>query len=151
MKFTVTETATLCAHDESGLCPHCGHKARARPHYRACPAFAQPVPTTMLGQTRPEPPPSHGTGTELKKLLAQIGIKATANCTCNARAREMDAWGIDEASKPERIEQAVGWLREEAAKRKLPFLDAAGRLLIKRAISNARRASRGQEQGEATV
>jgi hypothetical protein len=63
----------------------------------------------------------------------------------------MDAWGIDEAARPERIEQAVGWLREEAAKRKLPFLDAAGRLLIKRAISNARRASRGQEKGDATV
>jgi hypothetical protein len=103
--------------------------------------------------TGEKPPDSRtgGPGTELKKLLAQIGIKATANCTCNARAREMDAWGIDEAARPERIEEAVGWLREEAAKRKLPFLDAAGRLLIKRAISNARRASRGQGQGEATV
>jgi len=147
----VTETATLCAHDASGICPHCGHKARARPHYRACPAFAQPVPTTMPGQSRPEPPPSHGPGTELKKLLSRIGIKASPTCTCNARAREMDAWGIDEASKPERIEQAVGWLREEAQKRGLPFLDAAGRMLIKRAISNARRASREQKEGAATV
>jgi hypothetical protein len=63
----------------------------------------------------------------------------------------MDAWGIDEAARPERIEQAVGWLREEAQKRGLPFLDAAGRLLIKRAISNARRASREQKEGAATV
>lgn len=90
-------------------------------------------------------------GTELKRLLGRFGIVADPGCSCIARAREMDAWGIDEAARPERIEQAVGWLREEAAKRKLPFLDAAGRLLIKRAISNARRASRGQEKGDATV
>jgi hypothetical protein len=63
----------------------------------------------------------------------------------------MDAWGIDEASRPERIEQAVGWLREEAQKRGLPFLDVAGRLLIRRAISNARRASREKETGRSAV
>lgn len=37
------------------------------------------------------------------------------------------------------IDEIVGWLREEATKRGLPFIDAAGRLLVRRAIRNARR------------
>jgi hypothetical protein len=53
----------------------------------------------------------------------------------------MDAWGCDEASKPERIEEVVAVMREEAAARGLPFLDVAGRLLVKRAIANARKAA----------
>jgi len=67
-------------------------------------------------------------------------------CTCNARAREMDAWGVEESAKPERVEQAVGWLREEASKRGLPFLDAAGRVLVRRAIHNARKAEAARAQ-----
>jgi hypothetical protein len=39
------------------------------------------------------------------------------------------------------LDTIVGWLREEAEKRGLPFLDVAGRLLVKRAIRNARRAA----------
>jgi hypothetical protein len=79
-----------------------------------------------------------GPGTELKKLLAAVGIQATPTCSCNAKAREMDVRGVDwcEAN----IDTIVGWLREEATKRKLPFVDMAGRLLVKRAIRNARRA-----------
>lgn len=78
-------------------------------------------------------------GTALKALLATIGITADNNCSCNARAREMDARGCDwcEAN----VDIIVGWLREEATKRSLPFLDAAGRLLVRRAIRNARRAA----------
>jgi hypothetical protein len=37
------------------------------------------------------------------------------------------------------LDEIVGWLREEATKRGLPFLDAAGRVLVRRAISNARK------------
>jgi hypothetical protein len=51
----------------------------------------------------------------------------------------MDAWGPDEASKPERIDEVVAVMRAEAEARGLPFLDVAGRLLVRRAISNARR------------
>ena len=53
----------------------------------------------------------------------------------------MDLWGCDECSKPERIEEVVKVMREEAAARGLPFLDIAGRLLVRRAISNARKAA----------
>lgn len=37
------------------------------------------------------------------------------------------------------IDTIVEWLKEEATKRKLPFVDMAGRLLVKRAISNAKK------------
>jgi hypothetical protein len=37
------------------------------------------------------------------------------------------------------LEEIVGWLREESAKRGLPFFDIAGRMLVKRAIHNAQK------------
>jgi hypothetical protein len=53
--------------------------------------------------------------------------------------QQMDAWGCDECSKPERIDEVVVVMRAEAEARGLPFLDLAGRLLVRRAIQNARR------------
>jgi hypothetical protein len=53
----------------------------------------------------------------------------------------MDAWGCDECERPERIEEVVAVMREEATARGLPFLDLAGRLLVRRAIANARKAA----------
>jgi hypothetical protein len=55
----------------------------------------------------------------------------------------MDAWGCDEASRPERIDEVVAVMRAEAEARGMPFIDVAGRLLVKRAIANARRNSDG--------
>ena len=85
--------------------------------------------------------PASGPGTELKKLLAAWPFRFVAgdDCKCKQRARYMDQMGCDwvEAN----IEECVGYLRESAADRGLPFLDAAGRLLIRRAIGNARKAS----------
>jgi len=83
---------------------------------------------------------NRGPGAELKKLLSRIGITATPNCACNARAAAMD---INEAREPgwceAHLEEIVGWLREEAQKRGLPFVDMAGRLLVRRAIKDAKR------------
>lgn len=83
---------------------------------------------------------SGGPGAELKKLLAKIGIQATSTCQCNSRAAIMDE---KERQSPgwcaENIETIVGWLREEAQNRGMPFIDAAGRLLVRRAIKNAAR------------
>jgi hypothetical protein len=87
----------------------------------------------------PAPIPTSGPGTELSKLLKRIGIEPTPTCACRAKAAQMDAWGCDEASKPERIDEVVKVMREEAEARGLPFLDVAGRLLVRRAIANARR------------
>jgi len=49
----------------------------------------------------------------------------------------MDTNGIEWCEN--NIDTIVGWLKEEATKRKLPFVDMAGRILVKRAIKNARK------------
>lgn len=79
-----------------------------------------------------------GAGTQLKKLLAKVGIKSTENCSCNARARLMNERGIEWCEQ--NIKEIVGWLKEEAAKRKLPFLALPTKILVQRAIKLARRA-----------
>jgi hypothetical protein len=83
------------------------------------------------------PPQPAGPGTELKALLKTIGITASPGCSCNKRAAVMDEKGCDWCE--ENVDEIVGWLREEATKRKLPFLDVAGKILVRRAIRNARR------------
>jgi hypothetical protein len=103
------------------------------------PAYpAKPKPG-FARKARPAPAPTSGPGTELKKLLKLVGITATPNCSCNAKARIMDTNGTDWCEQ--NIEVIVGWLREEAKKRKLPFIDYAGRLIVRRAIRNARKAA----------
>jgi hypothetical protein len=77
-------------------------------------------------------------GSQLKNLLAFFGIKAT-DCRCNARAAIMNSWSVQQCE--ENIDTIVGWLAEEAASRGVPFLNAVGRLLVKRAIHNARKAT----------
>lgn len=100
-------------------------------------------------------PPASGPGTELKKLLQLVGIKASPTCSCNARAATMDRNGCEWCE--EHLAEIVGWLREEAAKRGLPFLDGVGKLLVRRAISNARKeraraeAKEGKSEGHPAV
>jgi hypothetical protein len=83
----------------------------------------------------------NGPGTELKKLLAgwPFYITSSPDCSCNRVAREMDAWGPDECEKPERQDYILAAMRENAQRRGMPFVDAAGRFLIRRAIKNARK------------
>jgi len=90
----------------------------------------------------PEPPatPASGPGTELKKLLAKVGITATPDCACNDRAAEMDRREQETPGWCEaNLDTIVGWLREQAEARGLPFIDLAGRMLVRRAIKNARK------------
>ena len=120
----------LCQFDvATRRCSACGFISPSVPAYRSCPG---PLISSPAGG---------GPGTELSKLLKRFGIEPTPTCQCRAKAAEMDAWGPDECSKPERIEEVVAVMREEANARGLPFLDAVGRLLVRRAIKNARRAA----------
>jgi hypothetical protein len=122
----------ICELDEqTGACQFCGVRM---PH----PEFARNC-FQSLAVASPPSTPTNGPGTELSRLLKRIGIEPTPTCACRAKAAEMDAWGCDEASKPERIEEVVAVMRAEAAARGLPFLDIAGRMLVRRAIQNARR------------
>jgi hypothetical protein len=96
------------------------------------------IPCPPAAKMKAKAAPAGGVGTELKKLLARIGIRSSPSCSCNARAREMDAKGVSWCDK--NLEKIVGWLREESKRRRVPFVPVAGRLLIRRAIANARRA-----------
>lgn len=86
-----------------------------------------------------------GPGAELRAILGNFGITASADCKCTSRAAYMDQMGCEwcEAN----LEEIVGWLRESAADRGLPFLDVAGRLLVRRAIANARRKEAARAEG----
>ena len=104
---------------------------------------------------QPEPvPPSHGPGAELKSLLAgwPFRIVATADCKCTSRAAYMDAKGCDWCASEEGMAEILGFLREAAEERGLPFVDMAGRMLVRRAIANARKAeARRAKEAEAAA
>jgi hypothetical protein len=123
-------------HNDAMTCPRCGFQSQYPNAIRRCRSQPEaPVNATPALQS----PPDHGPGTELSRLLKRFGINPTPTCQCRAKAAQMDAWGPDECSKPERIEEVVAVMRAEATARGLPFLDLAGRMLVRRAISNARR------------
>ena len=103
---------------------------------------AQPQVAPPADQT---PPASDdGPGAQLKKMLAKIGIRATPTCSCNARARYMDFMGVVWCEK--NIDTIVGWLKEEADKRRLPFIEFAAKALINRAIKLAKKAQMKQHE-----
>jgi hypothetical protein len=54
--------------------------------------------------------PGYGPGTELKKILAELGIMEKPDCPCRRRANDMDILGV-QGCKDNR-EMIVGWLRE---------------------------------------
>lgn len=78
-----------------------------------------------------------GPGTELKKMLAKLGIAVTADCPCNERAALMDSNGC--AWCEQNLETIVVWMREESARRRMTFMEFGARFLAKRAIARARR------------
>lgn len=87
----------------------------------------------------PPLPPQGGPGSELKKILGRFGITATPNCSCNAKAKQMDEWGPDECQK--RLPEIVDWLAGEAARRGLPFVRFVAEQAVKHAIRRARSAA----------
>jgi hypothetical protein len=83
-----------------------------------------------------------GAGTELKKLLRRFWIYSTADCRCEERALIMDVNGM--AWCRENINTIVGWMREEAVKRRLCamlFSQIAATQLVRWAIRNAEKRS----------
>lgn len=122
----------LCAFERDGediKCTHCGFRLERYPE--------GPFPYANCVPPRPVAPPA-GAGTELKKLLGKIGIKATPNCKCNARARHMDMAGLQWCR--DNIETISGWLAEESAARHLPYFPEAGKRLIQYSIYRASKA-----------
>lgn len=78
-----------------------------------------------------------GAGTCLKRLLARVSILAANRCQCDAHAAQMDALGPDWCER--NLDLIVGWLKEEAVRRHMPFLPSVARLLVRKAIRDSRR------------
>ena len=95
--------------------------------------------TTGRQTSPPVPSVPAGTGHELKKLLAgwPLRITSSSNCSCNAHARRMDEMGCDWCAA--NVPTITEWMRGEAAKRKMPFIATLAKLMVRRAIHNARR------------
>ena len=85
-------------------------------------------------------------GTALRHLLQRFGISADEpGCQCKSRAALMDRQGCEWVA--ENIDTVVGWLREEAGKRGLPFVDAAGKMLVREAVRRARKDAAANARG----
>lgn len=80
--------------------------------------------------------PNH-CGTILSKMIKSVGIQMTDSCSCKRHALEMNEKGNDWCE--ENIDTIVGWLRDEAKRRGLPFMDAIGKMLVYRAIKKSRK------------
>jgi hypothetical protein len=76
-------------------------------------------------------------GTVLSKMIKSLGIGMTDSCSCKRHALEMNDKGNDWCEQ--NIDTIVGWLREEAKRRNLPFIDAIGKLMVSRAIKKSRK------------
>lgn len=79
----------------------------------------------------------NGPGTVLAKMIKSLGIVMSDSCSCRRHAIEMNTKGNDWCSA--NVDTVVGWLREEATRRGLPFVDMVGRLMVTRAIKKSRK------------
>lgn len=117
-------------------CSECGHERESdyppEMLHRPCPEQNEAVPIRQ-----PRLITSAGPGTELQRLLKRFGFAAQAGCKCPEHIATMNDWGPDKCKQ--NIDQILGWLKEEADRRELPFVRAAARLLVRLAIWNARK------------
>lgn len=90
---------------------------------------------SLFPKTLEEDP--NGPGTILSGMISSIGIKSTPNCSCRRHAIEMNTKGPEWCEN--NIDTILGWLKEESAKRSIPFIDAVARLMVRRAIRTSKR------------
>lgn len=89
----------------------------------------------LFPRTMEEDP--NGPGTVLSKMIKSLGIVMSDSCSCRRHAIEMNTQGNDWCEQ--NIDTVVGWLREEANRRGLPFVDMIGKLMVGRAIKKSRK------------
>lgn len=81
---------------------------------------------------------NHGPGSHLKMILKKFGINHKEDCACKDHALKMDMMEQQDPGWCEKnIETIIGWMREEAGKRRLPFIEIIARGLVKLAIKRA--------------
>jgi hypothetical protein len=122
-----------CAGDNSGFYTGTASCPLSDP----CPGFTPAaIGEPIVYGTGEEPPKLlPGPGSALKDILKLGGIVASANCSCNARAAQMDEWGSWECIR--RCREIVGWLKEESEKRDLWFFSPLGYALVFAAVALA--------------
>ena len=81
-------------------------------------------------------PTECGAGCHLSRILTWFRLANDASCNCKTNARRMDERGPDWCQK--RSCRIIGWLRDAAKARGLPFIEAAARTALALAISRAR-------------
>lgn len=96
-------------------------------------------PASILRQLFPKTLEEHpnGPGTILSKMIKSVGIKITNGCSCKKHAIMMNEQGNDWCEN--NINTIVGWLKEEASKRNLPFIDRLAKIIVQKAISKSRK------------
>lgn len=90
---------------------------------------------SLFPKTMEEDP--NGPGTVLSKMIKSLGIVMSDSCSCRRHAIEMNAKGNDWCEQ--NVDTIVGWLRDEAKKRSLPFVDMIGKVMVNRAIKKSRK------------
>jgi hypothetical protein len=93
--------------------------------------------TDQVTATAVQEIPVVGPGTELKLLLRKFFIREKPGCGCDEYAEMMNIAGPDWCK--EHFEEIVDRLEREAKKRRLPFVRTLGRIVVHRAIRNARK------------
>jgi len=100
---------------------------------------ARPLPENkkylirLLKVVNPYP---EGPGTELGKLIAWFFIP-DGTCKCGDRIQKMNKWGPDQCEK--NMDTIIRWLRHSAATHGVPFYETGVRILVSKAIGNARK------------
>lgn len=119
-------------YDEAGLINKEHGEAKLRTTLGADPAKYL---RSLFPKTLEEHP--NGPGSILSSMIKKLGIVMTQGCSCRKHAIEMNEKGNDWCEI--NIETIVSWLKEEASKRRLPFFDSVGKLMVNRAIKKSRR------------
>lgn len=139
---------SIVAEIRRDACPACDCKADPTDPCAACPRGSwgpwmrclpdQPVPAAPSQMPAPALRGGViGPGTALKEMLALVGLYSGQDCKCDSRARTMDEQGPEWCER--NMDLIVGWLAEEAKRRRLPFMPSAARFLLRAAIAKARR------------
>ena len=90
---------------------------------------------SLFPRTMEEDP--YGPGTQLSKMIKSLGIHMSDSCSCRRHALTMNERGNDWCEQ--NVDTVVGWLRQEAKNRGLPFVDMVGKVMVNRAIKKSRK------------
>lgn len=90
---------------------------------------------SLFPKTMEEDP--YGPGTVLSTMIKSLGIHMSDSCSCRRHALTMNEKGNEWCEQ--NVDTIVGWLREEAKRRGLPFVDMIGKVMVNRAVKKSKK------------